>query len=99
MAKRDYITCDGCDEKLIYDGYDVARDTFDEAKPPLLLCGNCAATRREIDDAKGRLIRAALRFDSCMAEFEGDPAACGGHLDDLYSACDALRKNPLKGGA
>lgn len=46
MASRDYILCDGCSSKLIYDGYDVARDTFDDAKPPLLLCGDCASKFR-----------------------------------------------------
>lgn len=45
LALRDYILCDGCESKLIYDGYDNARDTFDDAKPPLLLCGDCAQRR------------------------------------------------------
>jgi hypothetical protein len=43
-------------------------------------------------DAEQRVIREALSFDSCMAEFEGEMAACGEHLDGLFTACDALRK-------
>lgn len=42
--------------------------------------------------AEQALIRAALSFDSVMAEFEGDMGSCGEHLDGLFTACDRLRK-------
>lgn len=47
-----------------------------------------------IDETDNRVVRAALAFTSCMAEFEDEPGACGEQLDGLHAACDAWRKIP-----
>jgi hypothetical protein len=81
MAKRDYICCDNCDCKLIYDGYDVARDSFDDAKPPLLLCGDCGAANRDLiarlRDALQAAVEAVRYADSYIAVLRvAYPHAC-----------------------
>lgn len=46
MAKADYILCEICDCKVIYDGYWNARDNWTNETWPLVVCGECAKDRR-----------------------------------------------------
>jgi hypothetical protein len=93
MAKCDYICCDDCDCKFIYDGYAVARDNFDENKPPMLVCGDCAAKKRaSLAAAKATIARQRAAMEgaelSIMREYVHRPS--GGMLIEPAGVREAL---------
>jgi len=50
-----------------------------------------ATAYAKVMEAKENVVKAALSFDKCAAEFEGDLTACREYLDALYSAIDKYR--------
>ena len=48
MAKADYIRCDVCDCKVIYDGSWGTRDNWTEDEWPTVICGDCTRALPEI---------------------------------------------------
>lgn len=59
MAKGDYICCDVCDCKVIYDGGWGTRDNWKENDWPTIICEDCTKSMRPeltriIEDQKSK---------------------------------------------
>jgi hypothetical protein len=81
-------------------GYGIPSALERDIEPNPFQCGICDARRRrpwlfrnaELNPVEIRLIKAAMRLNSCSAEFDGDISVCQEHLDEFYDACDAYQR-------